>query len=203
MTFLAGAIAVWALMSKHPPQPRPPNEIDWPAWVQAVGSVAAIATAIWVPAWQRRNDRRARLEEQKIQAKVVAGAIQPFIPAYRRRASFLFEALSEKRPVDALQKVPEDAFDIPETLRQFHPSFHVLGETAELANLFVASLFWLQQGMKVIHHEVLTDAAIKQICDDCEKTIGFATQLSPQLESVAARIDRLPGCQDNYYVQGD
>jgi len=53
MAFIAGAFLVWALLSKHPPQPRPPINIDWPAWVQAVGSVGAILAAIAIAAHER------------------------------------------------------------------------------------------------------------------------------------------------------
>src|SRR5665213_383081 len=33
-------------------------DLSAPAWVQAVGSVAAILVAVWLPAWQRRNALR-------------------------------------------------------------------------------------------------------------------------------------------------
>ncbi|WP_295925365.1 hypothetical protein [uncultured Xanthomonas sp.] len=175
----------------------------WPAWVQAVGSIAAIAVAIWVPARQRRKEQQARLKDQELQAKIVAGAIQPFIPAYRRRAAFLLNALNESATVERLQKVPEDAFNIPATVEQFHPSFHFLGETSELANRFVASLFWLQQGMKAIYHEDLRPETRAQIIKDCENTISFAMELSPLLEQMCGRIDRLAGNLDISGVAGD
>lgn len=203
MTFIAGVIITWGAMSRHPPQPRPPIEVDWPAWVQAVGSVAAIATAIWVPAWQRRKDRQTKTADQALQAKGVAGALQPFIPAYRRRASFLLKALKEGQSANQLKRVPNEAFDLPETVKQFHPSFHHLGETAELANRFVASLFWLQQGMMAIHHEELSSETREQIRKDCENTIAFALELSPLLEQIAGRIERLPGNYDIDHVFGD
>ena len=57
MAFVAGAGLAWALLSKHPPQPRPPIDIDWPAWVQAIGSILAILTAIYVPTIIERNKR--------------------------------------------------------------------------------------------------------------------------------------------------
>ncbi len=80
------------------------------AWVQAVGSIAAIATAIWVPAWQRRRDRQARAADQALQAKVVAGALQPFIPAYRRRAAYLLNAMNDGDSEELLKQIPDNAF---------------------------------------------------------------------------------------------
>ncbi|MGV1119172.1 hypothetical protein [Xanthomonas translucens] len=183
--------------------PKWMKEPAWPAWVQAVGSIAAIAVAMLIPAWQRRKELQTREHDQMLQAKIVAGAIQPFIPAYRRRAAFLLNALSEGAPVEKLQKVPEDAFDIPATVEQFHPSFHFLGEASELANRFVASLFWLQQGMKAIYHEDLRSETRAQISKDCENTISFAQQLSPLLEQMCGRIERLAGNVDINGVAGD
>lgn len=52
------------------------NEIDWPAWVQAVGSVVAIFTAIGVAHWQlerARRDKRAELEAYCWSVAVLAG----------------------------------------------------------------------------------------------------------------------------------
>ncbi|AKJ28790.1 hypothetical protein [Caldimonas brevitalea] len=47
-------------------------EIDWPAWTQAVGSVVAIAVAVWLPAADRRRQRREQDEAayvQRLQSK--------------------------------------------------------------------------------------------------------------------------------------
>ncbi|WP_155761072.1 hypothetical protein [Stenotrophomonas maltophilia] len=57
MAFIAGALLVWAMLSKHPPQPRPPSDVDWPAWVQAIGSLIGIAVAIAVPMSVARRER--------------------------------------------------------------------------------------------------------------------------------------------------
>lgn len=59
MAFFAGAFLVWALMSRPPSGHNPPANIDWPAWVQAVGSVAAIIAAGLFPllhSWVRRRE---------------------------------------------------------------------------------------------------------------------------------------------------
>jgi hypothetical protein len=48
MTFAAGAVLTWALMSK--PSPKSATlALDWPAWVQAIGSIAAIIAAGLIP----------------------------------------------------------------------------------------------------------------------------------------------------------
>ena len=44
-----------------------------PAWVQAVGSIAAILAAIWIAQWQAGRERRDRLEDRRELRKAVAG----------------------------------------------------------------------------------------------------------------------------------
>lgn len=62
MCFAAGAFFVWALMSG---ESRTATAVpkDLPAWVQAIGSIAAILVAVSVPYWQRKqeiHDKRAQ-----------------------------------------------------------------------------------------------------------------------------------------------
>jgi len=63
MAFIAGAVLIWALLSKHPPQPRPPADIDWPAWVQAVMSVIAILATAFVPRWIDAQKRKESADQ--------------------------------------------------------------------------------------------------------------------------------------------
>lgn len=66
MTFCAGAIVAWALTS-HPSVTTQSKDIEWPAWVQAVGSVMAIVVAILAPrnSDRRREQREADKEERE------------------------------------------------------------------------------------------------------------------------------------------
>jgi len=78
MAFIAGAVIVWAALSKHPPQPRPPSVVDWPAWVQAVGSVAGIFAAALVARWQQKfsqRDQEAAEQREKIARYVRANRV--------------------------------------------------------------------------------------------------------------------------------
>lgn len=46
---------------------RVPSGIDWPAWVQAIGTLVAVAIAIAIPAWQHTRDvRRARQDQEEL-----------------------------------------------------------------------------------------------------------------------------------------
>lgn len=66
MTFCAGAVFAWALTS-DPSAVTRYKDIQWPAWVQAVGSVMAIVVAILVPrnSDRRREQREADKEERE------------------------------------------------------------------------------------------------------------------------------------------
>lgn len=66
MTFCAGAVFTWALIS-DPSVAARSKDIEWPAWVQAVGSVMAIVVAILVPrnSDRRREQREADKEERE------------------------------------------------------------------------------------------------------------------------------------------
>ena len=44
---------------------------DWAAWAQAIGSVAAIFTAIGVVLWQLRSEARRRKEDEIQQLRVL------------------------------------------------------------------------------------------------------------------------------------
>ena len=72
MTFGAGVVITWGMLSKHPPQPRPPVNIDWPAWVQAIGSVLAIVFAVLVPKWTRQAEATERQRREKAEAMALA-----------------------------------------------------------------------------------------------------------------------------------
>lgn len=50
-----------------------PQVKDWPAWVQAVGSIAAILAAIGIAQWQAGRERRDRMDDRRELRKAVAG----------------------------------------------------------------------------------------------------------------------------------
>jgi uncharacterized membrane protein len=52
------------------------NSGDWPAWVQAVGSIAAILVAVWVPYQQREDAAADERDQRKIEGRRVQLAIR-------------------------------------------------------------------------------------------------------------------------------
>lgn len=76
MAFAAGALVAWALMSGQPAG-QVSQQTDWPAWVQAVGSVIAIFVAVIVPVAMWRTDRVHRLRQEKAKARSYALHLMP------------------------------------------------------------------------------------------------------------------------------
>lgn len=66
LTFIAGGV-VTALIIGDGAVSTENRDIDWPAWVQAIGSVAGIFAAVGVPVWQRHLSDRDRFERERIE----------------------------------------------------------------------------------------------------------------------------------------
>lgn len=53
-----------------------PAASEWPAWVQAVGSIAAIVAAIWIAQWQAARERQKE-DELRLRRERAARAVTP------------------------------------------------------------------------------------------------------------------------------
>lgn len=84
VVIIGGLAALWF---------RPPIN-DWPAWVQAVGSIAAIIAAIWIAQWQAGRERRDRIAARKELRKAVAGLARRLADAVAREADSLISTPS-------------------------------------------------------------------------------------------------------------
>lgn len=137
MTFLAGALLMWALLGRHPPQPRPPEDVDWPAWVQAVGSLVAIAVAIAIPLRVARYDRQQRALDSAARARTYALHLMPLAD----------RLLSKLRNAQILMMDPdeEDIDQVVEIVREataldgwgFH--LHELGKAGDFVQRALAA----------------------------------------------------------------
>jgi hypothetical protein len=88
--------------------------IDWPAWVQAVGSVAAILVAIWISERSHKRDReRARQQEIDDTSRVVGLAERAVFEArlsvggVKGSATKLASVSAEKVPLGRLRQAAE------------------------------------------------------------------------------------------------
>lgn len=66
--------------------------IDWPAWVQAVGSVVAILTAIWVSHWEAERTRNERLEDRQELRRAIAGLARRLADLIERDANAMINS---------------------------------------------------------------------------------------------------------------
>jgi hypothetical protein len=83
---------------------------DWAAWVQAVGSVAAVGAAIWVVWWQVRHARRERVAEGKRRLQVL------WALTYHSRVEVRYaRTLAERNP---------EAFHLPDGLHHKVTALH-------------------------------------------------------------------------------
>ncbi|WP_329914052.1 hypothetical protein [Stenotrophomonas sp. SMYL86] len=70
MTFGAGVLITWAITADSHAWPKLTSE-QWAAWVQAIGSIAALMIGIGVPIWQRHvvSTEEARKERRLIRER--------------------------------------------------------------------------------------------------------------------------------------
>lgn len=68
-----------------------PGAGDWPAWVQAIGSVAAIVAAIFIAQWQAGRERGERLEDRREFRGAVAGLGRRLAGAIAKQAASMIE----------------------------------------------------------------------------------------------------------------
>lgn len=68
-----------------------PKVEDLPAWVQAVGSIAAILAAIWIAQWEAGRARRDRIETLREFRKAVAGLARRLADLVAAHADSLIE----------------------------------------------------------------------------------------------------------------
>lgn len=122
MAFGAGAFFVWALMSGGLRPVHAPK--DLPAWVQAIGSIAAILVAVGVPAWQRRQELRDKRAQEALVARSFGLILLRELETMQRRIERDIDEV-EKRPLDDDIMTNKDT--IPQELWDKGESLHLLG----------------------------------------------------------------------------
>lgn len=96
LALLGGLTAIWF---------RPPVS-DWPAWVQAVGSIAAIMAAIWIAQWQASRER-LKDDELRLRRERAARAVTPL--ALTQICAWAEETISSWR--EAAHRIQADPFE--------------------------------------------------------------------------------------------
>jgi hypothetical protein len=142
MCFGFGAFLAWALMSDHPGPAK--ASIEWPAWVQAVGSVLAILAAIGIAMWQRQVERADRKVANASAAKSLGVVVLREVRELRNR---LLKAPNKVRePFHETQGKPIPNITIPQALWDVAPALHTLGRPSDAVT---SALFHLQEAREL------------------------------------------------------
>lgn len=153
--------------------------IDWPAWVQAVGSVLAIIAAILIALWQQTASRRelaARDDREKIARHVRANRI------FGR-----FDRIITKQ-LDAAQALRRSersgdlvARQIPEDLRDLEGEMHMLDHKAGGPGF--TSINQFEEAQELIQNDTLS-------ITDSERFIETLVFAQKECQDAMSRIHR-------------
>ena len=66
-----------------------------PAWIQALGTIAAVLVAIWVPAWQKEQDRKEKKAEESEKRYTNALAVHDLV---RHQINIFTQARQDLKP---------------------------------------------------------------------------------------------------------
>ena len=92
-----------------------PERFDWPTWIQAVGSIAAILVAVWVSADQSSQQRQQERDREKHE---VAGVLRCLQSELLTTAMYIQMELAPKmqpepgKPIRVVFPLPENPFQI-------------------------------------------------------------------------------------------
>lgn len=191
LMFGAGALIAWALLSKHPPQPRPPAEIDWPAWVQAVGSIVAIFVAVLVP-WRQRNqqlsdastrDKKADAREQSLITSMHIALYQP-MENFRGSCDAVLTFLT--LPLVDREQIPEDVFDRNPEFDQFRGSLHLMGSTGRDINILIAQQDHLRTMLRGLRSQ--PDPLDRAFIDKARKSLEKGRDGAARIRTTLAEV---------------
>lgn len=122
--------------------------IDWTAWIQAIGTLIAIAIAILVPYLQRRNEIKDRKEEKRLLRKSLA---LRFLPSAKEALNIVREIsnVDSKKIENAIladsDTFPFGEYKVPITLRDSVEQFADAGKAGEHLQVAVYEMINLEE----------------------------------------------------------
>lgn len=128
--FAFGALFAWALIDppliqKAAKAAANSKPSEWPAWVQAVGSIAAILVAIAVPYTQRRTELQETRRADILRARSLGAALLRDIKRFRDQLERARDSGNRAQMFDTLNVSPEM---IPTPLWMHVDRLHELGD---------------------------------------------------------------------------
>jgi hypothetical protein len=110
------------------------KHVDWPAWIQAVGSILAIGAGAFFVWWQHYLERKQERAERDLEAGTLAVALYPEIHEVRAKLVAIRRVANDfaKRPMaeNFNAVVPLLTLDIPPILEASLDRLHLLGSEA-------------------------------------------------------------------------
>ena len=112
--------------------------LSWPAWIQAVGSVAVIVVAFWIG----HSDRRRDAVERRLKARSLAFAVYPALKGMEEKITNLLAHFDQVENNDLYQHIgPETmTIEIPSVLSERSPEFFLLEDTGNTVLQYVAKM---------------------------------------------------------------
>lgn len=104
--------------------------IDWPAWVQAVGSVGAIIFAVLVPRWHRKADKLEREKRDALEAVALAAIVMRELEEFRSRVNRELSKARRAGPHSIIE-IETDKKTIPQALWDTALQLPKLGATGQ------------------------------------------------------------------------
>lgn len=179
MTFAAGCLFVWALMSKQPSIPATLKK-ELPAWVQAIGSIAAILVAIYVPWRQRQNSINDEKAKDAAKRLIIAAALYPALGQFQTMLHNLLHFAD--RDFEARKQLPEDGIRRPIEFDQFRQDLYLLGELGHRINLIIGAHDHVWNASRTLQSYPLVDPVMR-----ARMTAEFPA-LASEIENCMARL---------------
>ncbi|WP_406232741.1 hypothetical protein ACI703_15755 [Isoptericola jiangsuensis] len=149
MTFCAGALVTWALLSHDTYHSATAAKIDWPAWVQALGSIAAIGVAIYVPWRQRANAMQDEARKERIRRRIIAAAIYPALAQYQTATAQLLKLVDADH--ERRKGIPAEGIRRPVEFDQFREDLYLLGDLGNMVNEVIGTHERIWTSSKALH----------------------------------------------------
>lgn len=143
-----------------------PTSLDWPAWVQAVGSVMAIAISVGIALWLPQIERRRQIRQARATLLLLAeelGASLRNVADSDLRDRWMFEVLPGRFEIlrQKLADLDLSLLDCKDAI----PALLVLCDVAERAAPFVApdAEFSIESEQRLEHQRYATLAAWRHL----------------------------------------
>lgn len=166
--------------------------INWPAWIQAVGSLVAVGVAAYIPIRLASEERKRTARERRYRARSLAFVIRPLLRSSANGVA-LMRARWRESPIRMEEDSAMDPLKIPQGLAELLLDLHVLGAAGTYIQKAIVSIQELEAGIHTqvghlryggvwVHHETgeefpIPDTDVEALMDDAMEAINSAIRL--------------------------